>query len=120
MFSLGQCPSATYVHPTGNEQSLHNCINALRGCYGDKQGKHYRVWVDQVLPTQIDSKTWLVKFDMWVLSGGSLSLIILFVQLNMFFYFIHLDDVLVLTFNEITILQFWLLWVLVEKLKKYW
>ncbi|XP_050383451.1 sucrose-phosphatase 1 [Argentina anserina] len=63
------CPSATYVHPTGNENNLHNCINALRDCYGDKQGKHYRVWVDQVLPTQIDSNTWLVKFDMWVLSG---------------------------------------------------
>lgn len=106
MLLFGQCPSATYVHPTGIEQTLHNCINGLRGCYGDKQGKQYRVWVDQVLPTQIDSKTWLMKFDMWVLSGGSsLSLSLSHSSVcaaQHVLYFILLDAVLVLTFNKIT------------------
>lgn len=74
MFSLGQCPSGTFVHPSGVEQSLPECINGLRSSYGDKQGKQFRVWVDGVLATQVGSDTWLVKFDKWELSGWTLSL----------------------------------------------
>ncbi|ONH95755.1 hypothetical protein PRUPE_7G089300 [Prunus persica] len=63
------CPSGTFVHPSGVEQSLPECINGLRSSYGDKQGKQFRVWVDGVLATQVGSDTWLVKFDKWELSG---------------------------------------------------
>ncbi|CAB4286980.1 unnamed protein product [Prunus armeniaca] len=63
------CPSGTFVHPSGVEQSLPECINGLRSSYGDKQGKQFRVWVDEVLATQVGSDTWLVKFDKWELSG---------------------------------------------------
>uniref|UniRef100_A0A5B7B1T5 Sucrose-phosphatase n=1 Tax=Davidia involucrata TaxID=16924 RepID=A0A5B7B1T5_DAVIN len=62
-------PTGVFVHPSGVEQSLSDCINALRRCYGDKQGKQFRVWVDQVSPAQIGSDTWLVKFNKWELSG---------------------------------------------------
>ncbi|RXH85323.1 hypothetical protein DVH24_042091 [Malus domestica] len=37
MFSLGQSPSGTFVHPSGVEHYLSDSINALRNCYGDKQ-----------------------------------------------------------------------------------
>ncbi|KAK2995934.1 hypothetical protein RJ640_002159 [Escallonia rubra] len=63
------CSSGVFVHPSGVERSLHDCINALNGCYGDKQGNQFRIWVDQVLPEQIDSNTWLVKFKKWERSG---------------------------------------------------
>ncbi|KAK3005415.1 hypothetical protein RJ639_016836 [Escallonia herrerae] len=66
------CSSGVFVHPSGVERSLHDCINALNGCYGDKQGNQFRIWVDQVLPEQIDSNTWLVKFKKWELSDGSI------------------------------------------------
>ncbi|KAE8125239.1 hypothetical protein FH972_020072 [Carpinus fangiana] len=62
-------PSASFVHPFGVEQSLCDTINAMRSCYGDKQGKQLRVWVDRVLPVQISSNTWLVKFNKWELCG---------------------------------------------------
>ncbi|CAN2060408.1 unnamed protein product [Malus fusca] len=62
-------PSGTFVHPSGVEHSLSDSINALRNCYGDKQGKQFRVWVDGVLATHVGSNTWLVKFDKWELSG---------------------------------------------------
>ncbi|XP_057953026.1 sucrose-phosphatase 2-like isoform X2 [Malania oleifera] len=62
-------PSGVFVHPSGVELSLHDCINAMKKCYGDKEGKPFRVWVDRVLPTQIGSDTWLVKFDKWESSG---------------------------------------------------
>lgn len=62
-------PSGAFIHPAGVEQSLRDCINTLKNRCGDKKGKEFRVWVDQVLPTQIDSNTWLVKFKKWELSG---------------------------------------------------
>ncbi|KAA8528351.1 hypothetical protein F0562_035706 [Nyssa sinensis] len=62
-------PSGVFIHPSGVVQPLSDCINALRRSYGDKQGKQFRVWVDQVLPEQIGSDTWLVKFNKWELSG---------------------------------------------------
>ncbi|KAJ8649621.1 hypothetical protein MRB53_002644 [Persea americana] len=56
-------PSGIIVHPSGIEQSLHDCINAMGSLYGDKQGKHFRIWVDRVSSAQIGSDAWLVKFD---------------------------------------------------------
>ncbi|XP_051132034.1 sucrose-phosphatase 2-like [Andrographis paniculata] len=61
--------SAILVHPSGTEQLLGNSVSSLRTCYGDKQGKQFRVWVDQVLQEQIGSDTWLVKFKKWEQSG---------------------------------------------------
>ncbi|KAL2463965.1 putative sucrose-phosphatase 2 [Forsythia ovata] len=63
------CASGFFVHPSGIEQPLCDCVNSLRTCYGDKQGKQFRIWVDQVLPAQIDSHSWLVKFKKWEQSG---------------------------------------------------
>lgn len=66
----GVCDSdGFYVHPSGFEKPLHECVDALRQCYGDKQGKHYRVWVDQVFSTQVSSDTWIVRFKKWEISG---------------------------------------------------
>ncbi|KAF7133423.1 hypothetical protein RHSIM_Rhsim09G0022800 [Rhododendron simsii] len=62
-------PSCVFVHPSGAEQSVLDCTNELRRSYGDKQGKQYRVWVDQVIPTEIGSNIWLLKFTKWELSG---------------------------------------------------
>ncbi|XP_008790096.2 sucrose-phosphatase 2-like isoform X1 [Phoenix dactylifera] len=61
-------PSGIIVHPSGVEHSLHECIDAFAPCYGDKQGKQFRVWVDRVSSSQIGSDAWLVKFDKWELS----------------------------------------------------
>ncbi|KAJ9540491.1 hypothetical protein OSB04_026997 [Centaurea solstitialis] len=57
-----QSPAGAYIDPFGVEQSLHDIIGTLKDCSGDKKGKSYRVWVDQVFPAQIDSDTWVVKF----------------------------------------------------------
>ncbi|KAM3288403.1 sucrose-phosphatase 2 [Capsicum chacoense] len=62
-------PSGTFVHPSGVEKSLQECITLFRTCHGDKQGKQYRIWVDQVLPAQVGSDSWLVSFKKWELSG---------------------------------------------------
>lgn len=64
-----QDPSGILVHPSGTELSLHDAINGIRSHYGDKQGKLFRIWVDQILSTKIGSDTWLVKFNQWELSG---------------------------------------------------
>ncbi|KAL0344864.1 UNVERIFIED_CONTAM: Sucrose-phosphatase 2 [Sesamum radiatum] len=63
------CPSGTFVHPSGIEKLLRDCVNSLKTCYGDKQGKEFRVWVDQVLPAQVGSDSWLVMFKKWEQSG---------------------------------------------------
>ncbi|GKV48915.1 hypothetical protein SLEP1_g55697 [Rubroshorea leprosula] len=60
-----QDSSAVTVHPSGVEKTLHECIHELKGWYGDKQGKKFRVWVDRVLSTQIGPSTWLVNFNKW-------------------------------------------------------
>ncbi|XP_016442514.1 sucrose-phosphate phosphatase 1 isoform X3 [Nicotiana tabacum] len=62
-------PSGTFVHPSGVEKYLEDCINTLRTCHGDKQGKQFRIWVDLVLPTQVGSDSWLVSFKKWELCG---------------------------------------------------
>lgn len=69
IFRVLQSPSGAYVHPSGVEQSLHDCIDKLKDCWGDKKDKQYRVWVDQVFPSQIDSDTWIVKFKKWEQTG---------------------------------------------------
>ncbi|PWA40436.1 sucrose-phosphatase 2 [Artemisia annua] len=62
-------PSGAYVSPFGVEVSLHDVIAKLKDSYGDKKGKQYRIWVDQVFSSQIDSDTWLVKFKKWEQTG---------------------------------------------------
>ncbi|XP_057812076.1 sucrose-phosphatase 1-like [Salvia miltiorrhiza] len=62
--------SGIFVHPSGIEKQLHDCVNSLRTSYGDKKGQPFRVWVDQVLPVQVGSDSWLVKFKKWEQSGG--------------------------------------------------
>ncbi|KAK6147362.1 hypothetical protein DH2020_018274 [Rehmannia glutinosa] len=66
---LVKCKSGKFVHPSGIEQQLHDCVSSLRTCYGDKQGKQFRVWVDQILIEQIGSDSWLAKFKKWEQSG---------------------------------------------------
>lgn len=62
-------PSGLFVYPSGDEESLRDCATKMKNYYGDKQGKQFRVWVDQVIPAQIGSGIWLVKFNKWELSG---------------------------------------------------
>ncbi|XP_042043497.1 sucrose-phosphatase 1-like isoform X2 [Salvia splendens] len=62
--------SGIFVHPSGIEKQLHDCVDSLRTSYGDKKGQPFRVWVDQVLPVQVGSDSWLVKFKKWEQSGG--------------------------------------------------
>ncbi|XAR56086.1 Sucrose-phosphate phosphatase [Bertholletia excelsa] len=61
-------PSYVFVHPSGVSQSVLDYTSAMR-CYGDKQGKKYRIWVDQISPTEIGSNIWLLKFNKWESSG---------------------------------------------------
>ncbi|TKY53198.1 Sucrose-phosphatase 1 [Spatholobus suberectus] len=65
-------PSSVFIHPSGADHNIKEYVNILRNVYGDKQGKQFRIWVDDVLTTQIGSDTWLMKFDKWELSGMSL------------------------------------------------
>ncbi|CAJ2672909.1 unnamed protein product [Trifolium pratense] len=62
-------PSAVFIHPSGADHNIKEYINIWRKLYGDKKGKQFRTWVDNVLATQISSDTWLVKFDKWELNG---------------------------------------------------
>ncbi|GLT61898.1 hypothetical protein SLA2020_345720 [Shorea laevis] len=61
--------SAVSVHPSGVEKTLHERIHELKGWYGDKQGKKFRVWVDRLLSMQIGSSTFLVNFNKWEQCG---------------------------------------------------
>ncbi|KAF5937863.1 hypothetical protein HYC85_025369 [Camellia sinensis] len=69
MLKMLRFPSYVFVHPSGNELSINDCIKGMRSCYGDKQGKQYQVWVDQISRTEIGSNIWLVKFNKWESSG---------------------------------------------------
>ncbi|KAH0930367.1 hypothetical protein HID58_016094 [Brassica napus] len=62
-------PGGVFVHPSGAEKSLVDTIDELRKHHGDKQGKKFRVWVDQVLATETAPGTWMVKLDKWEQSG---------------------------------------------------
>ncbi|GAB4852470.1 Pre-mRNA-splicing factor spp2 [Ancistrocladus abbreviatus] len=62
-------PAGVFIHPSGAELSLHDCVDSLAKCYGDKEGAKYRVCVDRVLPMRISADAWLVRFDKWEFSG---------------------------------------------------
>ncbi|XP_057515887.1 sucrose-phosphatase 2-like isoform X3 [Amaranthus tricolor] len=62
-------PSGVFVHASGVEKPLHECLDALEKSYGHMQGCRFRVWVDRTSSSQIGSDTWLVKFDKWESSG---------------------------------------------------
>lgn len=64
-------PGGVIIHPSGVENPLSASLDALGACYGDKQGKEYRIWVDKVSSSQIGSGSWLVKFDKWELIDGT-------------------------------------------------
>ena len=66
-----QNPPGIFVHPSGAEFSLSDVGNKIKSCYGDKQGKEFRFWVDQVLSSPIGSDQWLTKFYKWEQSGNS-------------------------------------------------
>jgi sucrose-6F-phosphate phosphohydrolase len=57
------------IHPSGLGCSLHTSIDAFGSCYGDKQGKKYRAWVDRLVITQTGSYSWVVRFDTWESEG---------------------------------------------------
>ncbi|CAN8288300.1 unnamed protein product [Cochlearia groenlandica] len=62
-------PSGVFVHPSGSEKSLRDTIDEVRKYHGDKRGKKFRVWTDQVLATETISGTWIVKLDKWEQTG---------------------------------------------------
>lgn len=62
-------PSGVVIHPSGIEKSLHESVDALGLCYGDKEGKNFHAWVDRVSSVPVCSDGWLVKFKKWEISG---------------------------------------------------
>ncbi|KOM24681.1 hypothetical protein LR48_Vigan2423s000100 [Vigna angularis] len=62
-------PSAIIIHPSGSAHNAREYLNTFRKVYGDKKGKQYRIWVDDVVATQLAPGIWLVKFDKWELCG---------------------------------------------------
>lgn len=83
-----QDPSGVYIHPSGADHNLNEYINILRKEYGKKQGKQFRIWLDNVLATQISSDIWLVKFDKWELHGMSLLYFLLFMFISFLLFYI--------------------------------
>ncbi|KAJ7974831.1 Sucrose-phosphatase [Quillaja saponaria] len=59
-----------FVHPSGVDRPMPQCIDALAKLYGDKHGRQFRVWVDHISFALIGLGTWLVKFDKWESFGN--------------------------------------------------
>ncbi|XP_047057856.1 probable sucrose-phosphatase 1 [Lolium rigidum] len=59
------------IQPSGLVLSIHSSIDALTSCYGDKQGKRYRSWVDRLGISQSASHSYLVWFDLWESEGNN-------------------------------------------------
>ncbi|KAF3448974.1 hypothetical protein FNV43_RR09698 [Rhamnella rubrinervis] len=55
-----------FVHPSGFEQPIHQCIDAMKRLHRDRQVEHFWVWVDQVSSAQISSGAWLVYLTICV------------------------------------------------------
>jgi sucrose-6-phosphatase len=64
-----QHANGVIIHPAGLELSIHSSIDKVASCYGDKQGKKYRAWVDRLVVSQTASDSWLVRFDLWESEG---------------------------------------------------
>lgn len=60
---------AIFVHPSGVKRPLEHSLDDMVMLHGDKKGKRFSVWVDQVYSAEIASNTWLVKFYKWELCG---------------------------------------------------
>ncbi|XP_024026240.1 sucrose-phosphatase 2 isoform X2 [Morus notabilis] len=63
-------PLCSFIHPSGTEWSIHQCIDTMERLHGDRQGKQYKVWVDRVSSAQIGSGSWLVKCNKWESFGA--------------------------------------------------
>ncbi|CAN1306791.1 Sucrose-phosphatase 2 [Linum perenne] len=68
-FKADSDTSGILVHPSGAELSLCDAMNKIRSLYGDKQGKQFFFWLDQISSIPIGSNTWLTKFCKWEQSG---------------------------------------------------
>lgn len=64
-----QDQDAVFFHPSGEEKSLREAIDELRKYNGDRSGKKFWVWVDQVLVIDNISGKCIVKFDKWEQCG---------------------------------------------------
>ncbi|CAN1306795.1 Sucrose-phosphatase 2 [Linum perenne] len=71
-FKADSDTSGILVHPSGAELSLCDAMNKIRSLYGDKQGKQFFFWLDQISSIPIGSNTWLTKFCKWEQSGKTL------------------------------------------------
>ncbi|XP_024013522.1 probable sucrose-phosphatase 3b [Eutrema salsugineum] len=61
--------AAVFLHPSGAEKSLRDTIDEMRKYHGDKKGKKFCVWVDQVLVIDTIPGKWIVNFDKWEQCG---------------------------------------------------